>query len=370
MRILFPVTFVCSVFITVNTAFAVKSCPGNLNEIKDNKHDSINLLVIANPDSGKVNAVNSLLKSLPVQLSGYTHIRYQHFDQPGSYDGFDIHRVRLNLKGSISPKWNYKVQLEFSGKGAPKLIDAYGEWNYSSYLNFTVGQFYIPLSLESLTPDNLQESIFRAQVVEALANRNKDITGDNNGRDIGAQVSGSLLKMGNRFLLDYKLGIYNGAGINVTSDNNNFKDIAGRLVLHPFAGVDLGASVYHGSAYYGAIPSSHMHNRQGCDLAITYGNLNLKAEYLQGKDSSDLNRSGYYVQGGYYIIPKILEVLLKFDTYNPNVDKANNYFSDYTISAGYSFTTISRIQIAYIYRREHDTQIKNNFAVVRFQLGF
>jgi phosphate-selective porin OprO/OprP len=321
-------------------------------------------------DSTKLNQASSVSTNAPIQFSGYMHIRFQHFDQKGSYDGFDIHRVRLNLKGAITPKLNYKIQVEFAGKGAPKLIDAYGEWNFVSYFHFTVGQFYIPLSLESLTPDNLQESIYRAQVIEALANRNKDVTGDNNGRDIGAQISGSIIKFENRYLVEYKLGLFNGAGTNVTADNNNFKDVAGRLVFHPLAGVDFGASVYHGSANYGAKPSNHLHNRQGCDLAVSYNNLNIKAEYLQGKDSSDVNRSGYYIQTGYFLIPKVLELLLKYDTYNPNTDLKNNYYSDYTISAGYSFTSTSRIQAAYILRREHDVQIRNNFAVIRFQLGF
>jgi phosphate-selective porin OprO/OprP len=343
---------------------------GKYEDMAVHTFDTLPVISNTTGDSTKLNKASMLSTEAPIQFSGYMHIRFQHFDQKGSYDGFDIHRVRLNLKGAITPKLNYKIQMEFAGKGAPKLIDAYGEWNIVSYFHITVGQFYIPLSQESLTPDNLQESIYRAQVVEALANRNKDITGDNNGRDIGAQISGSIIKLNNRFLIDYKLGIFNGAGTNVTADNNNFKDIAGRLVFHPLAGVDFGASVYHGSANYGTKPTNHLHNRQGCDLGVTYNNFNIKAEYLQGKDSSDVNRSGYYIQAGYFVIPKVFELLLKYDTYNPNLDVTNNYFSDYTVSAGYSFTSLSRIQLAYIYRREHDAQIKNNFAVVRFQLGF
>jgi phosphate-selective porin OprO/OprP len=323
-----------------------------------------------NPDSSKIKNQFSSLSNLPLEFSGYIHIRYQHYDQTGNNDGFDIQRARLNLRSTISPKWTFRIQVEFAGKGAPKLIDAYGEWHVNSYLNFTVGQFYIPLSLESLTPEYLQESIYRSQVVEALSNRTKDITGDNIGRDIGAQINGGLLNLTDRNFVDYKFGIFNGAGINVTADNNNYKDLAGRLVFHPLTGIDFGTSVYHGFAVYGTKVQSHLHNRQGCDVSIKYSNFIFKAEYLQGKDSSNLSRSGYYVEGGYFIVPKVLQVLLKYDTYNPNLDKANNYFSDYTICFGYSFTNVSRIQAAYIFRREHETQINNNYAAVRLQLGF
>jgi hypothetical protein len=311
-----------------------------------------------------------LKSNLPIQFSGYSQIRYQHFDQKRSNDGFDIYHTRLNLKGIISPALTYRIQAEFVGKGAPKLIDAYGEWKFKSYIIFTAGQFYIPLSLENMTPDEFLESVYRSQVVNALANRSNDVMGDNSGRDIGAQISGSFLKLNNSCFIDYKLGIFNGAGINVTADNNNYKDVGGRLVFHPLAGVDFGTSIYHGVAYYGTQPANHIHNRQGLDLNVTYSDFNFKAEYLQGKDSSDVRRSGYYAQGIYYIIPKVFDVLIKYDTYNPNLVKSNNYETDYTASLGYSFSAYSRLQAAYVFQREHITQIKNNYAVLRLQIGF
>jgi phosphate-selective porin OprO and OprP len=344
--------------------------PETLKQTGTNKYDSLQSSNPYNTDSSKAKKDFSILNSLPLEFSGYMQVRYQHYDQPGNNDGFDFQRMRLSLKGAISPKWTFRIQVEFAGKGAPKLIDAYGEWHVKSYLNFTIGQFYIPISQESLTPESLQESIYRSQVVEALANRTKDIMGDNVGRDIGVQINGGLLKLNDRNFIDYKFGIFDGAGINETADNNNYKDLAGRLVLHPLSFIDVGGSFYHGLAVYGAKAQSHLHNRQGCDVSIKYGNFIFKAEYLQGKDSSELSRSGYYVEGGYFILPKVLQVLLKYDTYNPNLDKANNYFSDYTICLGYNFTTTSRIQAAYIFRREHETQINNNYAAVRLQLGF
>jgi phosphate-selective porin OprO and OprP len=324
-------------------------------------------------DSTSQNLSNSafpLKLNAPLQLSGFTQIRYQHFDQSGSHDGFDIYHARLNLKGMITPVLTYRFQAEFSGKGAPKLSDAYAEWKLTSFLILTAGQFYIPLSIENMIPDEFMESVYRSQVINALANRSNDVMGDNSGRDIGAQISGSLLKLNKSNFIDYKFGVFNGAGINVTADNNNYKDLGGRLVLHPLSWIDLGASVYHGTAYYGAKPANHTHNRQGCDLNVTYRNFNFRTEYLQGQDSSNVRRSGYYIQSSYFIIPKKFEILLKYDSYDPNLAKVNNYFSDYTLSAGYNFTSTSRIQAAYVFRREHETQIMNNYAALRFQIGF
>ena len=95
------------------------------------------------------------------------------------------------------------------------------------YFNITVGQFKIPFSLENLTSTNKLELIDRSQAVEALAARGKDVIGNQNGRDIGIQVGGSLIKKRNGSLLEYRLGVFNGSGINMADTANEAKDMAG-----------------------------------------------------------------------------------------------------------------------------------------------
>jgi hypothetical protein len=311
----------------------------------------------------------SLKTGLPAQISGYTQIRYQDFQQSGSNSGFDIYHARFNVMGKVTSHWDYRVQYEFAGKGAPKLIDAYGEYHFSNYLNFTAGQFYIPLSMENMITDEYLESVYRSQVVNALADRSNDVMGDNSGRDIGVQISGSFIKLNKWYLIDYMLGVFNGAGINVTPNSNN-KSVGGRIVIHPLSWVVIGASTYDGTAYYGVKPENHIHDREGCDLNVNYKNFNLRAEYLWGMDSSSVRRSGYYVQGSYYFFKRTFDALIKYDTYNPNLTKTNNYEDDYTASIGYNFSTYSRLQAAYIFQKEHITQIKNNYAIIRLQIGF
>ena len=67
-----------------------------------------------------ITAQNDLakVKSFPVnagkkiQLAGYTQVRYQQLDEKGRIDGFDIRRARLDVKGTISPYWSYRVQFD------------------------------------------------------------------------------------------------------------------------------------------------------------------------------------------------------------------------------------------------------------------
>jgi len=99
--------------------------------------------------------------------------------------------------------------------------------------------------------------------------------------------------------------------------------------------------------------------------------VNALADRNNDVDSSATRRSGYYVQGSYFIVPKVFDVLLKYDSYDPNLSKSNNYSSNYTFSFGYSFTPYTRLQAAYIFQRGHSVAvIKDNYAAIRLQIGF
>src|SRR5450759_3517207 len=159
-----------------------------------------------------------------MQLTGSSQIRYQTFQESGKHNGFDIRRARIDLKGSVTPFFSYRLQADLVDK--PKMIDAYGEIKLADYLSVTMGQFKIPFSMENLTSSNKLEMIDRSQVVEALVARSKDVIGNQNGRDIGIQVSGTFLKVKDMPVIEYRLGVFNGSGINVADTANNAKDIA------------------------------------------------------------------------------------------------------------------------------------------------
>ncbi len=43
-------------------------------------------------------------------------------EEKGKRSGFDIRRARLDIKGSITPYFSYRLQTEFADK--PKILDA------------------------------------------------------------------------------------------------------------------------------------------------------------------------------------------------------------------------------------------------------
>lgn len=308
--------------------------------------------------------------SRQMQLTGYTQLRYQSFEEAGKKSGFDIRRARLDLKGSITPYFSYRVQADLAG--SPKLIDGYGEIKLADYFTITAGQFKIPFSLENLASSNKLESIDRAQVVEALVARSKDVTGNQNGRDIGVQISGTFLKIKDLPLFEYRIGVFNGSGINVADTANSAKDVVVRLITTPVKGLSFGGSYYNGwdkAIKPDVAGKSQTRNRLGFEAAYVTDRLSLKGEYISGKDGKT-SREGWYVQAGYFVIAKKLQVLGKYDVYDPNTSKTDNISTNYIAGASYLFNSWSRLQAFYTISTEEGTAVKDNYLSVQYQIGF
>jgi len=307
-----------------------------------------------------------------IQISGYTQVRYQELDEKGKNDGFDIRRARLDLTGNFTPYLSFRLLTDFADK--PKIMDAYAEIKFNDYFNITLGQFKIPFSLENSIPVKKLELIDFSQPVDALVSRTKDVIGNQNGRDIGIQLGGAFLKSGVNNLVEYRVGVVNGTGINVTDTANEAKDVVGRLIINPLKGLSLGASYYNGwgkaikpAAKY--IGRSQPRDRYGFDINYTTARLLLRAEYIHGTDGAT-DKAGWYALAGYYLIPQKLQVLFKYDTFDPDKSKSNNISTNYVAGANFNFNAWSRLQAFYTFREEQGPSVNNNYLALQYQIGF
>ncbi|MEI9934919.1 MAG: porin [Ferruginibacter sp.] len=291
-------------------------------------------------------------------IDGYTQVRYQNFQNQKvtPADGFDVRRVRLDFTGTIGTKFDYRAQIDFGGTAITPL-DLYIVYKpFKDYLKFTAGQFYVPFSLENVSSDKSLELIDRSQVVNALVARKGDASnnlvdsiGNQNGRDVGIQASGSVIPFEGRNLVDYYLGVFNGDGINV-ADNNKQRDISTRIVVHPFKILDIGASYYNGyDKFTGGTTGDRF--RWGGELALNYKALTVKSEIISGQDGNTLSKhidhQGGYVQAGYFFLPKKLQAVLKYDTYNYDENKAGVQSTYYILGVNYFFNSWAKIQVDY-----------------------
>jgi phosphate-selective porin OprO and OprP len=342
------------------------------NLITQQEADSIRseqaLKAQAKLDKEKENQHNISIGSRALQISGLVQARYQGFEQTGVNNSFDVHRARLDARGNITDNWSYELYTEFAA--TTKLLEAYTTYKFGDFLRISAGQFKVPLSYESLLGDSQLDFIDRSQTVEALAGRSKDVIGNQIGRDLGVQASGSFVKVNDHYLFDYILGVFNGAGIDVTADNNNYKDFAGRLAIHPIKALSLGGSLYEGEDVPTGSAKSQFRSRYGFDGQFVSGPFSVAAEYLHGTDAA-IKRDGWYAQAGYYVIPKFFQILGKYDTYDPNKVNPMDRTYIYTAGVNFVFNRWTKLSVNYLFRHEEAAiQVKNNILEAQLQIAF
>jgi hypothetical protein len=284
-----------------------------------------------------------------LKLGGYAQVRYR--ADESIKDTFDLRRARLDLRASPTERLELRLQTELAGSSA-KILDAAAAYQLSPGLKITAGQFLIPFSLENVTSNLRLETINRSQVVEALVARGGDVIGNHNGRDTGVLSSGSFFEYYGRNLVEYSVGVFNGSGIN-RADQDEQKDIIGRVVLRVLKDFSVGASIYEGR-YIGG-----NRDRAGVEFAYTGDSFSLKGEYILGEDGSK-EKEGWYLQAGYFIVPSRLQGVLKFDTFDPDKEVNGNETGVFTAGANIFFNKWAFLQVNYEDKREEGTKVNND----------
>lgn len=369
-----------SVFIKAQTTNDILNVLIENGGISQNQADSLRAeAAIKEQESAAKKKSFQITSSKALQIGGYGHFRYQYLQEEGKNDGFDIRRAYLDVKGNLNPYWGYRLQIDFTG--SPKIVDVYTDLKVNDKFNFSIGQQVLPFSLNNTTSNTKLELADRSQVVEALSSRKGDALGDNNGRDIGITAYGSFLPLNNINLIEYRVGIFNGSGIN-KADLNEAKDVVGRLILHPIKELDLGGSFYTGwspdsSVIYKTASKDNTpanllggkRQRFGAELSYTYKFLNFKGEYLVGTDNSK-SKSGYYGQLAAFVLQNKLQIVGRYDTYDKDVDKDDNITTNITFGANYIINSNALLQAAYTLRQEEGTSIDNDYASLQLQISF
>lgn len=259
------------------------------------------------------------------KISGFVQGMYQaNLSDEGKLTSntFRMRRVRLSAEGTLYKGLTYKIQGDFSR--SPMLVDAFVKYKVADAFAIQLGQFKTPFSLESpINPVNL-EIFDYGEGIQNLVGY-KDVCGVGGlGRDIGLMATGKLfaVKDGEEtkyHVVDYAIGVFNGNGP-TTTDNNNRKDLVGRLEVHP----GLKALTLSGSYYYGmyrnttvedeiaangvargkTVFPNGVRNRWAAGIQYNDDKLVLRGEYISGQ--TDCKIGGLDEQGDALILDQIL----------------------------------------------------------------
>ncbi|MGB7296002.1 MAG: porin [Candidatus Aminicenantales bacterium] len=293
--------------------------------------------------------------NLSFRLSGYTQFLCVYWDK--GLDSFSIPRARLTLSAELLKKVRFRIQVD--GVKSPALIDANVDFLFNPAYGLRIGQYYVPMSLENNTSDAEMDTILRSQVVISLA-PSRDI--GSQGRDIGAMF------MGRYTIAEYSLGVFNGAGINKL-DTNKAKDVGARLILHPLASLAVGGSIYKGRHNPVQNGLDLTRDRFGLEASWMPGPFSVKGEFISGKD--DLTtKSGWYLQGGYFFLPRKIQAIIKWDTYDKDRDAASDRTDLLTLGVNWFLWEKTKLVVNYNLHRKEGEGTTNQVMSVQFQAAF
>lgn len=304
------------------------------------------------PVQETISKVLDVVNTPYMRLGGYGLLTYKYNEYSKSHHDFRPRVVFISINGRLTKTISYGVLAELVD---PTLYEYYAEWTPLSYLNVKGGQFKVPFTLENPISLTNLETIYNTRSISSLVGMADDVLKLGNksngaGRDIGIQLSGSLIDRGGFDLIQYWAGVFQGSGINISDPNNN-KDFAGTLLVQPVKGFRIGGGAYFGEATYIAPneteTNNHVRNRWAISSDYKSDRFYARAEWLHGNDGGT-KKEGLYGTALYYLIPKKLNVVGKVDYYNKNKD-TNSEVMDYTCGVNYYFFPQCRFQLNYTY---------------------
>jgi phosphate-selective porin OprO/OprP len=291
-------------------------------------------------------------KRFSMKMNGRLQMRYSYEDRDNIHDteeqqddsSFRLRRARLKWSGNAFEHFKYKIELALASVGtvdgskAVELYDWQASYNKNPAASIKFGQWKVPWNRQRVVSSQLQQLIDRASAQDAFAMN----------RQIGAMLHGKLFDK----KFEYYAGIFNGNNRNQSSNGNNEHLYLFRASWNPFGAYGKGigekesdldnlqkpiAHISGAIAFDGAADETIALKRVGSITAKEVDRTSIVAEYgfkykgfstnaeaywrkYDGIDTSvlDTNPStkaidrGFFVQGGYFLIPKKFEVASRY----------------------------------------------------------
>ena len=293
--------------------------------------------------------------------------------------GFRVRRLRVTWDGNAFAPWmKYKVQYDFSRDGELKHM----ELSFAKNKMFipTVGQYKVPFNREALNSSSALQVVDRSIITDYFEY----------DRDIGVGAYGFL----GDGMIRYDAGVFQGEGANQKNDNGdtgmlwagrvqaaiiggkarsvkeNFAKRPTLMVGAAVAGID----VEDGSDGNIGIPSGERELESGtvtsftADINYRDPRFNLTGEYVgrwvnpDDAGAGTAYDSGFRVQGGFFLLPKRIELasryaMVMFDD-DADVLGGNDLDNVWTFTQGLNYYLSGnhkwKIQLDYTFQREEN----------------
>ncbi|MBI3609198.1 MAG: hypothetical protein HY204_00650 [Nitrospirae bacterium] len=296
-------------------------------------------------------------------------------------------RAEIYAKGTLQEGLSYEVVYDLSTSTDP-LRDALMDLKIIPMADLRVGQFRIPFGIEIQTGAKKLYFIDRMLITSPDNEQasSKSVTSIKTGflqeRDRGLRVSGRPLiaPVG----LDYAIAIINGSGLN-SPDQNNKKDVVGRVALSAMSRATLGGSLYLGRTSESVVdPATNKtvftgndlkRYRTGADIEVRpVDALIVRAEYIGGTNGvtvthADSKFKGYYVLVAYRL-PFNIEPAARFERLDPDTKTSGDTITRTTVGVNYYIVGDTKFQINYEFRDDKGNPKVGNIALAQLHVSF
>ncbi|MCR4289391.1 MAG: OprO/OprP family phosphate-selective porin [Candidatus Scalindua sp.] len=307
-------------------------------------------------------------KNFMMKMTGRIQMRYGYTDRDNANNAgiqddssFRLRRSRLKWDGYAYKDFKYKIEMEL-GSASVHLLDYWASYNKNPALSVQFGQWKVPFNRQRVVSSANQQMIDRSLAQD-------EFTMD---RQIGAMIHGKLFDK----KFEYYAGIFNGNGKNVSANNNNEHLYIGRVSWNPFGAYGKGigemesdlawsekpkAHISAAIAYDGAADETMTLRTLGTVTAKEVNRTSLVAEYglkykgfstnaeaywrkydnignnVAGAASNKIIDRGFFVQGGYFLIPKKLEVAGRYSYIDFDNNRNENALREETVGVNWFF---------------------------------
>lgn len=295
---------------------------------------------------------NDSIAPAKIKLFGFFQPEYNYTLSDPAESTFKFRRARIGVRGRLFEDWTYYFMLETSpfigGVGSAYLMDAFVTWDKYNWARIAVGSYKQPFGLEVQTACNALITIDRAIVSDQLVVPQ---------RDYGISVWGGNVNT----RLNYAVAIMNGSGLNQV-DNNNKKDIVGRVTYKLFDFMTIGGSYRYG--YPKLNNDEDSRTTYGGEILLEFNNLHIQGEYIHDEGAYDPGADtgcgseplalGDKRDGAYgmiwYDTKWNLQPVFKYEFFDQDLDLKDvpyRYSERMTLGLNYYFNKAIRLQVNY-----------------------
>jgi hypothetical protein len=295
---------------------------------------------------------------------------------------FRLRRAEVHLKGEILPKQlAYEIfidparvlefqntQLTDSGgdtvtvrqpQGNATILQDFLITYITDFVDVSIGQFKIPVSLEGTTSSAKLYFPERALVAGTFGDK----------RDIGLRLTKKFDKF------SYMAELVNGAGQNLR-DTNNEKDASLRLEIYPVKGVTIAGVTYD---TVGDREKAGSKDRWEGDLRYEDGPIIVQGEFIRSRDvpaddADAVEGQGFYGMAGYKLetLPgQQLQPVVRVGQFDPNIDVDDDETWVYEGCLDYYIKGHeAKVQLSYSRFEYQDDRTANNSLILASQVWF